>query len=171
MKIRLSKIEDIQKIMIVINDAKSYLAAQNIDQWQNGYPNTAQVENDIKKGESYVLVNDENLVLATAMFTLRKEPTYKKVIEGNWLVSEEEIYGVIHRMAIKKEYRKFGLATLLFNEFHQKLKVKDVQSLKIDTHEDNLGMQSLLKKLGYVYCGIIYTNYNAKRLAFEKIVF
>lgn len=170
MKIRLSKIEDIPKIMIVINDAKSYLAAQNIDQWQNGYPNTAQVENDIKKGESYVLVNDENLVLATAMFTLRKEPTYKKVIEGNWLVSEEEIYGVIHRMAIKKEYRKFGLATLLFNEFHQQLKVKDIQSLKIDTHEDNLGMQSLLKKLGYVYCGIIYTNYNAKRLAFEKIV-
>ncbi|MEN8965338.1 MAG: GNAT family N-acetyltransferase [Polaribacter sp.] len=156
--------------MIVINDAKSYLASQNIDQWQNGYPNTAQVENDIKKGESYVLVNDENLVLATAMFTLRKEPTYKKVIEGNWLVSEEEIYGVIHRMAIKKEYRKFGLATLLFNEFHQQLKVKDIQSLKIDTHEDNLGMQSLLKKLGYVYCGIIYTNYNAKRLAFEKIV-
>lgn len=170
MKIRLSKIEDIPKIMIVINDAKSYLASQNIDQWQNGYPNTAQVENDIKKGESYVLVNDENLVLATAMFTLRKEPTYKKVIEGNWLVSEEEIYGVIHRMAIKKEYRKFGLATLLFNEFHQQLKVKDIQSLKIDTHEDNLGMQSLLKKLGYVYCGIIYTNYNAKRLAFEKIV-
>ncbi|WP_299052641.1 N-acetyltransferase [uncultured Polaribacter sp.] len=156
--------------MIVINDAKSYLAAQNIDQWQNGYPNTAQVENDIKKGESYVLVNDENLVLATAMFTLRKEPTYKKVIDGNWLVSEEEIYGVIHRMAIKKEYRKFGLATLLFNEFHQQLKVNDIQSLKIDTHEDNLGMQSLLKKLGYVYCGIIYTNYNAKRLAFEKIV-
>ncbi len=170
MKIRLSKIEDIPKIMIVINDAKSYLAAQNIDQWQNGYPNTAQVENDIKKGESYVLVNDENLVLATAMFTLRKEPTYKKVIDGNWLVSEEEIYGVIHRMAIKKEYRKFGLATLLFNEFHQQLKVNDIQSLKIDTHEDNLGMQSLLKKLGYVYCGIIYTNYNAKRLAFEKIV-
>jgi hypothetical protein len=32
-------------------------------------------------------------------------------------------------------------------------------------------MQSLIKKLGYVYCGIIFTDYNAKRLAFEKVIF
>ena len=47
---------------------------------------------------------------------------------------------------------------------------ENIESLKIDTHEDNLGMQSLIKKLGYQYCGIIYTNYDAKRLAFEKII-
>ena len=87
-----------------------------------------------------------------------------------WLNSEEETYGVIHRLAIKKEYRKLGLATFLFDEFHQQLKNKNIKSLKIDTHEDNLSMQSLIKKLGYQYCGIIYTSYNAKRLAFEKII-
>ena len=32
----------------------------------------------------------------------------------------------------------------------------------------NILLQSLIKKLGYQYCGIIYTNYDAKRLAFEK---
>ena len=170
MKIRLSKIEDVPEIMIIINDAKTYLASLKINQWQNGYPNAEQVENDIKNDESYVVVNDENQIMATSMFTLRKEPTYKKVIDGNWIISEDEIYGVIHRMAIKKEYRKLGLATFLFDEFHQQLKNKNIESLKIDTHEDNLGMQSLIKKLGYKYCGIIYTSYNAKRLAFEKII-
>ncbi|MCL7754166.1 GNAT family N-acetyltransferase [Polaribacter sp. Z022] len=170
MKIRLSTFDDIPQIEIIINDAKTYLASLNIDQWQNGYPNAEQVENDIKKGESYVVVNDENKVIATSMFTLRKEPTYKEIFDGKWLVSEDEIYGVIHRMAIKKEFRKLGLATFLFDEFHQQLKDKNIQSLKIDTHEDNLGMQSLIKKLGYKYCGIIYTSYNAKRLAFEKVV-
>jgi ribosomal protein S18 acetylase RimI-like enzyme len=108
--------------------------------------------------------------MATSMFTLRKEPTYKEVINGNWLISEDEIYGVIHRMAIKKEFKKLGLATFLFDEFHQQLKDKNIQSLKIDTHEENLGMQALIKKLGYTYCGIIYTSYNAKRLAFEKVI-
>jgi RimJ/RimL family protein N-acetyltransferase len=73
-------------------------------------------------------------------------------------------------MAIKKEFRKFGLATLLFDEFHLQLLEKNIKSLKIDTHEDNLGMQSLIKKLGYTYCGIIYTNYGDKRLAFEKVI-
>ncbi|GAB7256278.1 GNAT family N-acetyltransferase [Polaribacter sp. OB-PA-B3] len=170
MKIRLSKIEDIPEIAIIIDDAKAHLKSQNIDQWQNGYPNAAQVTNDIKNCESFVVVNDDNLIVATSMFTLRKEPTYKKVIDGEWIVSENEKYGVIHRMAIKKEFRKFGLATFMFHEFHLQLLEKKVKSLKIDTHEDNLGMQSLLKKLGYKYCGIIYTSYNAKRLAFEKII-
>lgn len=170
MKIRLSKIEDIPEIAIIIDDAKAYLKSQKIDQWQNGYPNATQVENDIKNNESYVVVNDENQIMATSMFTLRKEPTYKEVIDGEWMVSENEKYGVIHRMAIKKEFRKFGLATFMFHEFHLQLLEKKVRSLKIDTHEDNLGMQSLLKKLGYKYCGIIYTNYNAKRLAFEKVI-
>ncbi|KGL63568.1 GNAT family N-acetyltransferase [Polaribacter sp. Hel1_85] len=124
MKIRLSKIEDIPEIMIIINDAKTYLASLKIDQWQNGYPNAEQVENDINNGESYVVVNDENQIMATSMFTLRKEPTYKEVIDGNWVISEDDIYGVIHRMAIKKEHRKLGLATLLFDEFHQQLKKK-----------------------------------------------
>ncbi|WP_405606201.1 GNAT family N-acetyltransferase [Polaribacter sp. Asnod1-A03] len=170
MKIRLSKIEDVPQIATIIDDAKELLASLNIDQWQNGYPNAEQVENDIKNNESYVVVNDEGTVMATSMFTLRKEPTYKEVIDGSWLISEDEVYGVIHRMAIKKEYRKLGLATFLFDEFHQQLKDKNIESLKIDTHEDNLGMQSLIKKLGYKYCGIIYTDYNAKRLAFEKVI-
>ena len=62
------------------------------------------------------------------------------------------------------------MATFLFNEFHQQLKDQKIESLKIDTHEDNLGMQALIKKLDYKYCGIIYTDYNAKRLAFEKVI-
>ena len=169
MKIQLSTFEDIPAIIAIINDAKEYLASQKIDQWQNGYPNAEQVANDIKNNESYVVVNDENEIIATAMFTTNPEPTYK-IIDGNWNIDENEKYGVVHRMAIKKEFRKFGLATFMFHEFHMQLLEKKIKSLKIDTHEKNLGMQALIKKLGYTYCGIIYTNYHAKRVAFEKVI-
>ena len=169
MKIKLSTFEDIPAIIAIINDAKEYLASQKIDQWQNGYPNAEQVVNDIKNNESYVVVNDENEIIATAMFTTNPEPTYK-IIDGNWNIDENEKYGVVHRMAIKKEFRKFGLATFMFHEFQMQLLEKKIKSLKIDTHEKNLGMQALIKKLGYTYCGIIYTNYHAKRLAFEKVI-
>ncbi|MGY8943386.1 MAG: GNAT family N-acetyltransferase [Flavobacteriales bacterium] len=169
MKIQLSTFEDIPAIIAIINDAKEYLASQKIDQWQNGYPNAEQVANDIKNNESYVVVNDENEIIATAMFTTNPEPTYK-IIDGNWNIDENEKYGVVHRMAIKKEFRKFGLATFMFHEFQMQLLEKNIKSLKIDTHEKNLGMQALIKKLGYTYCGIIYTNYHAKRVAFEKVI-
>ncbi|MFK8061274.1 MAG: GNAT family N-acetyltransferase [Polaribacter sp.] len=170
MKLRLSTTKDIPRILEIINDAKALLKSLNINQWQNGYPNQEQIENDIVNKESYIVVNNDNEIIATSMFTTKKEPTYKEVIDGNWLINESKTYGVIHRLATSKEHRKQGIAEFVFNEFHQQLKSKNIQSLKIDTHEKNLGMQSLIKKLGYQYCGIIYTNYGAKRLAFEKVI-
>jgi ribosomal protein S18 acetylase RimI-like enzyme len=170
MRLQLSTTSDIQSILKIINDAKVYLKSQKIDQWQNGYPNQTQIERDIANNESYVLINDANQVIATSMFSIRPEPTYK-VIDGEWKIKESEKYGVIHRLAIDKNYRKKGIASHLLNEFHLLLDKQQIRSLKIDTHEDNHEMQCLVKKLGYVYCGIIFTEYNAKRFAFEKVIF
>ena len=170
MKIRLSSLNDVPRIMQIINDAKTLLKSINIDQWQNGYPNQEQIENDIRKEESYVVLNEDNFIVATTMFTTRKEPTYRKVIDGNWIIDESKPYGVIHRLAMSKDFRGQGIAQYTFDYFHQKLKENNIISLKIDTHEDNKGMQALIQKMGYKYCGIIFTSYNAKRLAFEKII-
>jgi ribosomal protein S18 acetylase RimI-like enzyme len=169
MKIKHATFDNIPIIMEIINDAKEYLASLGIDQWQNGYPNAVQIEQDILNRESYVVFNDQDKIVATSMFTTNPEPTYKK-IDGNWIFDQTKKYGVIHRLAVKKEFRNLGLASVLFEEFHQQLKNNHIKSLKIDTHEDNLSMQNLIKKLGYKYCGVIYTSYNAKRLAFEKVI-
>jgi GNAT superfamily N-acetyltransferase len=170
MKIRRSSLNDIPRILEIINDAKTLLASLKINQWQNGYPNKEQIENDITNKESYVVINDVDEIIGTTMFTTRKEPTYKEVIDGKWIINENEAYGVIHRLATSADHRKQGIAQFIFNEVHQKLKEQNIKSLKIDTHEENIGMQSLIKKLGYEYCGIIYTNYGDKRLAFEKVI-
>ena len=169
MRLQLSTSSNIHNILQIINDAKVYLKSKDIDQWQNGYPNQTQIEQDIANNESYVLINDENQVIATSMFSIRPEPTYK-LIDGAWKINEKEKYGVIHRLAIDKNYRKKGIASYVLKEFHQKLMKQQIRSLKIDTHEDNHEMQHLVKKLGYVYCGIIFTEYNAKRFAFEKVI-
>lgn len=170
MKIKLSLAEDVPRIVEILNDAKALLKSLEIDQWQDRYPNAEQIQNDIKKQESYVVVNDENTIVATTMFTLKPDATYKKVIEGNWFIDEKQPYGVIHRLAISKDFRGQGIAKFVFEHFHNVLQQKGIKSLKIDTHEHNVGMQSLIKKMGYNYCGIIYTSYGAKRLAFEKVI-
>ena len=81
MNIRLSKTEDVPKIIEIIEDAKMLLKSLNIDQWQNGYPNKVQIENDIINKESFVVVNEEDKIMATTMFTKKPEPTYKKIYE------------------------------------------------------------------------------------------
>lgn len=169
MRIKQSTSEDIERINEIFNDAKNHLASLHIDQWQNGYPNRQEIKKDISNHESYLVLNIHNQIVATFMFTLNGESTYK-IIKGNWIVNESEKYGVVHRIAIAKEHRKSGIATFIFNSLHQKLRDLKVKSLKIDTHQDNYEMQSLVKRLGYQYCGIIFTNYQAKRLAFEKLI-
>ena len=47
-------------------------------------------------------------------------------------------------------------------------KQNDIHSIKVDTHEQNIPMQNLLKKNGFEYCGIIYLEDGGKRVAFEK---
>ena len=81
MRLQLSTNYNIHDIVQIINDAKLYLTSKEIDQWQHGYPNKSQIEKDIANNESYVLINDANQVIATSMFSIRPEPTYK-VIDG-----------------------------------------------------------------------------------------
>jgi GNAT superfamily N-acetyltransferase len=169
MKFSPSQKENLASIMSIIHDAQVYLAYQNIDQWQDGYPNEKAILTDISNGASFVVKNEDDTVLATAMFTTKPEPTYTN-INGNWLTAKNAIYGVIHRMAVGRAYRKLGTAKFILNECEQKLKENKVPSMRIDTHEDNKGMQNLLKKSDYVFCGVIILVSGATRLAFEKLL-
>jgi len=155
--------------MSIVKDAQVYLASKNIDQWQDGYPNEEVILNDISNHESFIVNNKSNDIMATTMFTTQPESTYLS-IDGTWLTAKNAKYGVIHRMAVGGNYRKLGIAKFIFKTCEQKLKDNKIVSMRIDTHKDNKDMQGLLKKLGYVYCGIILLANSDQRLAFEKLI-
>jgi ribosomal protein S18 acetylase RimI-like enzyme len=161
--------EDLQSIMRLVHDAQAYLASKQIDQWQDGYPDKGRILNDILNGESYIVKNEENQAIGTTMFTTHPESTYER-IEGGWLTDKKNRYGVIHRMAVAASARKQGVAKFIFKNCEEALKEMRVDSMRIDTHEENETMQGLLKNLGYTYCGVIYLESGGKRLAYEKLL-
>lgn len=169
MKFRKSTYNDIPAIMKIIRDAQELLASQGSDQWQDGYPDVARITLDIDNNESYVLVNEVGELMATTMFTLGGEQTYYQ-IEGDWLTQDPVNYGVIHRLAVSAEHRKKGLAKFIVSQCEEIIKDKRFDSLRIDTHRLNTGMQHMLTSLGYHYCGIIYLASGDERLAFEKVI-
>ena len=162
---RKSTEKDLKNIMEIIKEAKEFLKANKVDQWQSGYPNEESILLDIEKGYSYVLEENE-IILGTTALSFDGEKTYDQIYEGEWLSFGE--YGVIHRIAVNMNSKIKGLGTEIIKRCEKICLEQGIRSIKIDTHEDNLTMQKLLEKNNFKYCGIIYLEGNIKRVAFEK---
>lgn len=162
MILRKTTINDVARVMEIINQAKDYFKCNGIDQWQEGYPNEDTIYTDITNGEAYVLEDDEK-ILGTCMVTIQGEPTYD-VIDGKWLSNDD--YVCVHRIAIDNHYKGSGLASIILDQ--AVAMYPDYHSLKMDTHEDNHSMQKFLLKYGFQYCGMITLQSGALRKAYEK---
>lgn len=167
MVFRKSVKNDLEAIMEIIRDAQENFKAKGINQWQNGYPNSESILKDIEEENSYVLVQD-NRIIATAAVIFGEEVTYRTIFEGKWL--SDQPYAVVHRIAVALDQKGRGLSFEIMKQVEILCSEKGVTSLKVDTHEENLPMQGLLKKAGYCYCGIIYLLDGQKRLAYEKLL-
>lgn len=159
---------DIKDIMKIIKQAQNYFKENGIDQWQNNYPNPETIKNDVYNNHSYVLLKD-NKIVATVAISFDGEKTYDSIYEGQWMSTNDFV--VIHRIAVENNYKGLGLSAEIIKNVESLCRSRGVNSIKIDTHEDNLSMQKFLKKNDFKYCGIIYLADGNKRIAFEKVLF
>lgn len=171
--IRKAKIEEVNEINSIIDDAKLLFKQAGSTQWQDldGYPNVATLTNDINMNQLYVKVIDNKSVGVVAI-SKELEEAYNNIYEGAWL--NDEKYYVVHRLAVKKEYYGRGVAKEML-EYADKVALNDgVKNIRVDTMLNNIKMTSLLKKHGYVNCGVIHLLrkdvLEIERLAFHKIL-
>ena len=165
MNFRKSTKSDVSKIMEIVKQAQEYFKSQGIDQWQNNYPNDEVINNDINNCESYVMLDGDDIV-ATTVISFAKEKSYENILDGKWITNGD--YVVIHRIAVENAHKGKGLSHKIIKYAEEVCKQNNIHSIKVDTHEDNILMQSLLKKNGFEYCGIVYLEDGGKRVAFEK---
>ena len=100
-------------------------------------------------------------------FILGEEPTYTHIYEGNWKTNGLR-YATLHRVAVLEERKGNGIAGNMLHEAEALCRFCNMNSIRIDTHRENLSMQRMMQKNGFVYCGIIYLEDGAERLAYEK---
>ena len=167
MEFRKATPADANSILNIIKQAQEALKSQGIDQWQNNYPNIDTVLSDIANENGYVLLKD-GVVVGTVAVSFDGEKTYEAIYEGQWLSDID--FAVVHRIAVDDSYKGAGLASEIFKNIEKLCQSKGVFSIKVDTHKQNVSMQRVLQKNGFVYCGIIYTADKAERVAFEKMV-
>lgn len=159
MQIEKTTPEDLDLLLKLYERARSFMAAHgNPTQWGTTYPSSALLEEDIANGNSYVCREHGNII-ATFYYCFGPDSTYAQIYNGQWL--NKAPYGVVHRITSDGTIK--GTASFCLD-----WALRQCGNLKIDTHRNNRIMQRLLEKNGFTYCGVIYLEDGAERLAYQK---
>ena len=79
--IRSAEKEDLPAINALFTVSRKKMKEQGIDQWQDGYPFSSDIEYDIDNQQAYVLYSEDVLVGYFA-YTTGKEEVYENITEG-----------------------------------------------------------------------------------------
>lgn len=147
MKIRLGTEKDIPKMRAIFDYGREVqLQSGNLNQWAEGYPSDALIQEDMSVDAVHVLEDETGEMLGVMSLFTEPDPTYA-AIEGAWL--NDMPYATIHRIATSGEVKGSGRVLI---EWAQ----EKYENVRIDTHADNEQMKYIVQKLGFEYCGIIY---------------
>lgn len=161
MTIRAAVWKDLETILEIYAQARAFMARTgNPRQWGDGHPRRELVEEDVRRGESYVVTDDQGEVHGVFYFAPGPDPTYAVIEDGAWL--DDGPYGVIHRIAGDGQVKGVLAAAVAFGR-------TKCASLRMDTHHDNRVMQRALEKNGFTRCGIIYLENGEPRIAYQRV--
>ena len=162
----------------MLADGRTRLATLGIEQWQGCYPQEETIISDIKRNESFVVEEENKMILATAMLGLTGESDYRTIHQGQWLTScinDVVPYAVLHRVAVCRSARGKGVSTFLINEMEKVAINEGKKSVRVDTHPLNYPMRKLLERQGYGECGFVVIShaekFDPRRVAYEKVLY
>ncbi|NLW78592.1 MAG: GNAT family N-acetyltransferase [Ruminococcaceae bacterium] len=164
---------DLPAMLDIIAQARSFLGSQGHDQWQDGYPQPHILTADIEAGNAWLLTADGRVV-ATAALIFADEPDYASIRDGQW--GSTGRYAALHRVALHDDVRGQGLGAQLIKEIENLCRKAEFYTIRVDTHPENLPMQHLLTKKGFVRRGTITLSLQyggtegAVRWAYDKIL-
>ena len=148
--LRKTKLEELEQVMKIIKDGRTFLKEQGINQWQYGEPSRETIINDINEGISYVFEKSGKIV-ATAMLSSFDED-YERY-PTLWTTNSS--YLAIHRISTASDFRNQGIAREFMEVIHILAKSQNIKFLRIDTHFDNNIIRKFLNNFGFIEKEII----------------
>ncbi|GKX29321.1 N-acetyltransferase [Vallitalea longa] len=146
-----ASINDIEKIMMLIKACVNNMRTNNIDQWDDKYPDIEIVTKDITEGNLYIMKDDDNIY---GMVTIneKQEDEYSEVI---WRSDSSKIL-VVHRLAVDPQVQGNDIGKSLMKFAEDSAILKHYDSIRLDTYCGNPIALDFYRKLGYERVGHIY---------------
>ena len=161
--IRKATLSDLEVAMQLFDNSRQIMRRNgNATQWSNGYPQQEIIEKDTINGDFYCICNEDEIV-GCFSFIIGDDPTYNKIEKGEW-IDTLHTYGTIHRLACAPGQHSIARQCIERCE-------EQVDSLRADTHSDNIIVQHILEQQNFRYCGIIHVADGTPRRAYQKLIY
>lgn len=149
--IRKAKPHEIDKLLAITAACAEHMISNNIHQWNALYPSREAFENDIERGELYVMESQEEL-LGCITISSFKDAEYDDI---DWLTDDGKNF-YIHRLAVHPRYQGQGLARSLMDFAEALAQSEQVVSIRLDTFSQNKRNQQFYEARGYQRLGDIF---------------
>lgn len=170
---RPATVDDVPAIVATLEAGRALLAADGIDQWQDGAgPDVDLVTSDVARGWGRVFLIGGQ-VAATAALIDEPEPAYDQVVEGAWQVRGDAAapYATIHRVAVAPAFRGMHVAQRFYARLIEEARARGFAEIRVDTHADNVRMQHVITSAGFTRACTVLIGNNPKDLRWAYQLF
>lgn len=176
---RPATVDDVPAIVATLEAGRSLLAADGIDQWQNGAgPDVDLVTSDVARGWGRVFLIGGQ-VAATAALIDEPETAYDRVVEGAWQTRGDAAtpagvtspYATIHRVAVAPAFRGMHVAQRFYARLIEEARARGFAEIRVDTHADNVRMQHVIASAGFTRACTVLIGNNPKDLRWAYQLF
>ncbi len=136
----------------------------NIDQWDEIYPDKEEIENDIRSNSLYKYEIDDTIA---AIITMNNQgsPEYDEIL---WADTSNN-YIVVHRLAVLPLYQAKGIAKMLMRFCEDFAQKNNNFSIRLDAFVNNPIACNLYNNMEYVKKGIVRFR-KGEFYCFEKVL-
>lgn len=149
--IRKATLKDIDTIVGITEACTDDMVGKHIYQWNENYPNKTAFENDVTRGELYVL-EVESIIIGCMVISSLMDHEYLPV---SWLTPNQN-NSYIHRLAIRPDHQGKGYAQMLMDYAETFSIENNYASIRLDTFSQNLRNQKFYELRGYKKLDSIY---------------
>lgn len=166
MKIVKGNVNDLDSLINLYSSVVRHLQENAIYQWDNQYPNSFIIEDDLRKGFLYG-IKCESSYLGAIVLNEEQDLEYQQI---NWEMKKGKIL-CIHRLVIHPESQGNGLGKRLLNYAEEFAHQNGYTSIRLDAYSGNPIALNLYERHGYKKRGKVYfPRRDLPFICFEKLL-
>lgn len=147
--IRLARIEELESLYGLVQEATRHMDNQGIRQWDDIYPSKAILNADIENQQMY-LIEVEGRVAGLIVINEDQSPEYAGVA---WKYDGRPL--VVHRLTIHPDYQRHKLASYLMDFAEEMATTENYDCIRLDAFTRNPAAFVLYENRGYRRAGIV----------------